>query len=185
MSIRTIMIFPKFENINVINSIRKKYDPLSELVLPHITLAFPFSSGMTNKELNLYLKECLSDIQSFNIDLEGFSKQKDKFGNFLFLNVVQGMDVIKNIHDMLYKDKLKQFDAGYEYVPHMTVGKLSSIELLDKVFDDVSKSNDKFSTVVKKISVEMIGEHEESIIIIEHELNWQIPIHIIEIKIFK
>lgn len=52
----------------------------------------------------------------------------------------------------------------------MTVGKLSSIELLDKAFEDVNKRNDKFSTVVRRISVEMIGEHEESIIIIEHEL---------------
>lgn len=70
---------------------------------------------------------------------------------------------------MLYKDKLKQFDEGYNYVPHMTVGKISSVELLNKAFNDVSKCNDKFSTVIKKISVEMIDEHGESIIIIEHE----------------
>lgn len=38
-------------------------------------------------------------------------------------------------------------------------------------FDDVSKCNDIFSTVIKKVSVEIIGEHEESIIVIEHELN--------------
>ena len=171
MSTRTIMIFPEFENMDVINDIRKKYDPLSDLILPHITLVFPFNSELTNEELNLYLKECLNDIQSFKVELKGFSKQKNKYGNYLFLNVVQGMDIIKNIHDRLYKDKLKQLDIGYAYVPHMTVGKLSSIKLLDKAFDDVSKYNDKFRTLVKKISVEMIGEHEESIIIIEHELN--------------
>lgn len=44
MSFRTIMIFPEFENIDVINDIRKKYDPLANLVLPHITLVFPFDS---------------------------------------------------------------------------------------------------------------------------------------------
>ena len=86
------------------------------------------------------------------------------------------MEVIKNIHDRLYTNELKQFDVDCDYIPHMTVGKVSSMELLDEAFDDVSKCNDKFSTVVKKISVEMIGAHEESIIIIEHELNWQIPI---------
>jgi 2'-5' RNA ligase len=168
---RTIMIFPEFENINVINNIRKKYDPLADLVLPHITLVFPFDSELTNEELNLYLKECLRDIHQFKVELEGFGKQEDRYGNYLFLNVAQGMDVIKNIHAILYKDKLKQFDAGYDYVPHMTVGKVSSMELLDKAFDDVNKCNDKFITVVKKISVEMIGEHEESIIAIEYELN--------------
>lgn len=180
MSTRTIMIFPEFENMDVINDIRKKYDPLAGLVLPHITLVFPFNSELANKELNFYLKECLCDIQPFKVELKGFSKQETKYGNYLFLNVAQGMDPIRNIHDRLYKDKLKQFDAGYDYIPHMTVGKVSSMELLDKAFDDVNKCNDKFSTVIKKISVEMIGEHEESIIIIEHELNWQTSIWIVE-----
>lgn len=150
MNTRTIMIFPEFKNIDVINNIRKKYDPLADLVLSHITLVFPFDSEITNEELSLYLKECLSDIHQFEVQLEGFSKQEDKYGNYLFLNVVQGMGIIKNIHDMLYKDKLKQFDLGYKYIPHMTVGKLSSAELLDKAFDDVSKCKDKFSTVIKK-----------------------------------
>lgn len=171
MSFRTIMIFPEFENIDVINDIRKKYDPLANLVLPHITLVFPFDSELTNEELNLHLKECLSDIQPFKMELEGFSKQINNYGNYLLLNVVQGIDEIKNIHERLYKGRLKQFDAGYDYVPHMTVGNLSSIDLLNKAFDDVNKCKDIFSTVVKKISVEMIGDNEESIIIIEHELN--------------
>ncbi|MPM12534.1 hypothetical protein SDC9_58887 [bioreactor metagenome] len=171
MRFRTIMIFPEFENIDVINDIRKKYDPLADLVLPHITLVFPFDSELTNEELNLHLKECLSDIQPFKMELEGFSKQINNYGNYLLLNVVQGIDEIKNIHDRLYKGRLKQFDAGYDYVPHMTVGNLSSIDLLNKAFDDVNKCNDIFSTLVKKISVEMIGDNEESIIIIEHELN--------------
>ena len=51
MNTRTIMIFPEFDNIDVINDIRKKYDPLVDLVLPHITLVFPFDSELTNEEL--------------------------------------------------------------------------------------------------------------------------------------
>ena len=53
----------------------------------------------------------------------------------------------------------------------MTIGKLSSPLLLDEAYDDVIKCYDKFSTVVEKISVEVIGEHDESIIIFEYELN--------------
>ncbi|WP_326910750.1 hypothetical protein [Sedimentibacter sp. MB31-C6] len=56
-------------------------------------------------------------------------------------------------------------------MPHMTVGRISSMELLDNAFDDVKNYIDKFSTVVKKISVEMIGDQEESIIIIKHVLS--------------
>lgn len=171
MDIRTIMILPEFKNINIINDIRKKYDPLADLVLPHITLVFPFESELTNEELSLYMRESLKDIYPFKIELEGFSKKEDRYGNYLFLNVVQGMDVIKNIHDILYKDRLKEFDLGYDYVPHMTVGKLSFMELLNKAFDDVSKYKDRFSTLVNKIYVEMIGENEESIILLEQELS--------------
>ena len=39
---RTIMIFPQFENINLINEIREKYDPLAKHVSPHISLVFTF-----------------------------------------------------------------------------------------------------------------------------------------------
>ncbi|MDF2504075.1 MAG: hypothetical protein K0R06_1566 [Clostridium sp.] len=39
----------------------------------------------------------LGDIKPFKIELEGFSKQKNKYGNYLFLNVVQGTDVIKTV----------------------------------------------------------------------------------------
>lgn len=36
MNLRTIMIFPDFENIEEIDKIRNKYDPLAKLVRPHI-----------------------------------------------------------------------------------------------------------------------------------------------------
>ena len=57
MSLRTIMIFPEFRNMNVIDSIRIKYDPLTKLVRPHITLVFPFDSDMSNDELSGVLDE--------------------------------------------------------------------------------------------------------------------------------
>lgn len=171
MHMRTIMIFVEFGNIDVINAIRKKYDPLADLVPPHITLVFPFDSELTDEELHGHLEKCLKGVHPFRIELEGFSKHPDKYGNFLFLNVVQGTEEIKRIHKMLYGDKLKQFDSGCDYIPHITVGKLSSAKLLDKAFHDVSQRSSKFSTVVKKISVERIGTNDESIIVTEYELN--------------
>lgn len=141
------------------------------MVLPHITSVFPFDSELTDEELHRHLEKCLNGIAPFEIELEGFSKHQDKYGNFLFLNVAKGMREIKRIHKLLYDNKLKQFDSGFDYIPHMTVGNLSSAGLLDKAFDDVNQCREKFKTVVKRISVERIGKNEESIIVIEHELN--------------
>lgn len=85
---RTIMIFPEFDNIDSIDRIRSKYDPLAELVRPHITLVFPFESDITNDVIRNVLDTRLEEIRKFNLTLHGFSKQIDeKFGNSLFLNV--------------------------------------------------------------------------------------------------
>ena len=45
---RDILIFPKFENIYLIQNIRNKFDPLANLIAPHITLAFPFLDDISN-----------------------------------------------------------------------------------------------------------------------------------------
>ena len=45
------------------------------------------------------------------------------------------------------------------------------IEALNVAYENVKEINRDFKTVVNKISVEMIGENEESIIIIEQNLS--------------
>lgn len=168
---RTIMIFPEFDNIAVIDKIRSKYDPLADLVRPHITLVFPFESDMTNEEILAILDKRLEDARKFDIALHGFSKQiHEKFGNSLFLNVTQGYDEIVKLHDILYANEFRKFDLGFPYIPHMTVGKTRTVEELNEAYEDASSCTEIFSATVTKISVEMIGEHEESIIIIEKEL---------------
>lgn len=167
MALRTIMIFPKFQNIAVIEEIRKKYDPIAKLVEPHITLVFPFESEISDNELACFLETRLIDTKPFQLILHGFSKQEDKFGNYLFLNVINGEKEIINIHKILYQDILKEFDLGYDYIPHMTVGKFSSAELLEEAYSNVKSIDVNFSTTIDKISVEMIEEKEQSIIIIE------------------
>ncbi len=54
------MIFPQFKNVNIIDDIRKKYDPLANNVRPYITLVFTFESNLTSIELKEHLKKVLS-----------------------------------------------------------------------------------------------------------------------------
>lgn len=169
-SLRTIMIFPEFENMEIIDNIRKKYDPLAELVRPHITLVFPFESQMSNEELAKILDRRLQEINPFKLILAGISKQIDTFGNYLFLDVLQGAEELSRIHQILYDNEFKKFDIGLKYVPHMTIGNLLTAELLEEAFENIKMADAVFGTTVKKVSVEMIGEKEESIIIIEKEL---------------
>ena len=169
MSIRTIMIFPEFDNMNVIDGVRKKYDPLNDLVRPHITLVFPFQSDITNEELIKKLDNCLERTMHFKLVLYGVSKQKEVYGNYIFLNVAEGYNELTNIHDNLYI-AIWGHQNNHPYVPHMTIGKVNSEVEMDKAFSEIEDIDIRFETSVKKISVEMIGEHGKSIIIIEKEL---------------
>ena len=171
MSLRTIMIFPDFENMATIDSIRKRFDPLADLVRPHITIVFPFESDMSNEELSAVLDERLKGASSFDIALQDFGNYSDASGNYLSLYLTKGAEEIVKIHDALYSNEFKEFDPGFEYVPHITVGKLASEKEMEDAFESIRTIGEPFVTTVKKISVEMIGEHEESIIIIEKELS--------------
>lgn len=170
MAFRTIMIFPEFKNMEVINKIRREYDPLNTLVKPHITLAFPFESTMSNSDLQEILKRRLYGIKPFSLCLQGFGKSEDKFGNYLFLNVVKGQDILADIHNQLYSNELNIVDLQMKYIPHMTVGKIKTANELSEVYDKVRGITESFETIVDAISVEMIGENEESIIIIEEKI---------------
>ena len=170
MNLRTIMLFPKFENMEVINQIRKQYDPLANLVNPHITLVFPFQSEMSNAELFDVLESRLAKIKPFEIELCGFTKQEDKYGNYLFLNIGKGKAEINDIHQTLYNNEFKEFDLGLDYVPHMTVGNLPEIQALNEAYESVKDIDSKFRTIIDKIYMEMIGDNDESIIVIEKKL---------------
>lgn len=171
MSLRTIMIFPEFNNIDVIDRIREKYDPLEELVRPHITIVFPFELDITNNDLSIIIENRFSKIESFEIEMQGFSKCEDGFGNYLFLNVIKGADSITQLHDLLYSNEFSAFDLGIPYIPHMTVGKFDDANQLKYAYNSVKENNTLFKSRIAKISVEMIGDNEESIIVIEKKLN--------------
>jgi 2'-5' RNA ligase len=164
------MIFPEFEEMEIIDEIREKYDPLAFLVRPHITIVFPFENQMSNSDIAEILLNRLETIHPFELVLNGISKQEDRFGNYLFLDVKDGNEEICSIHNLLYKNEFSEYDLGLGYRPHMTVGKLPTADALNMAYEEVKDVNNVFKTVVNKISVEMIGENEESIIIIEHEL---------------
>lgn len=170
MSLRTIMIFPEFENMEIIDNIRKQYDPLAELVRPHITLVFPFESQISNEELTQILNVRLLGVKPFELKLGGISKKEDTFGNYLFLDVLKGGEEIGYIHQVLYDNEFKEFNIGLQFIPHMTIGKLPTVESLNNAYNNTKFMEDTFSTIVRKVSVEMIGDNEESIIVIEKEL---------------
>lgn len=153
---RDILIFPKFNNIELIQKIRRNYDRLADLIEPHITLAFPFSDNMSNDELINKLHILLENYSPFAVTFRGVSLSDN---NYIFLNCIDGYEEIVKLHDEIYKDIIpNHLNRSIKYIPHITLGQAESI-------DDLTAFNYEFSTIVDEVSIELIGENEESIII--------------------
>ena len=153
---RDILIFPKFDNMDVINNIRKKYDRLANLVAPHITLAFPFKDEISNEELINQLSSLLENYSPFEVTFKGVSLTND---NYILLNCIKGYKKILKLHNEIYKKLIPtHFKKSIPYIPHITLGQADNL-------DDFKNFNEEFTTLIDEVSIEFIGEHEESIII--------------------
>lgn len=171
---RCIMIFPKFNNGEIIDKIRELYDPLVNCVRPHITLVFPFNSDIDTLELKEHISKVLSGINPFEIILNEIVPVNN-FGKYLFLNVKKGSEEIMEIHNKLYTGILERYYPdwlqGKTYLPHMTVGSFDEEEKFKMAIMETRNISDSFETIVDEVSVEIIDENEVSNIELNIPLN--------------
>lgn len=169
------MIFPQFENINIIDYLREKYDPLANHVKPHITLVFTFESNLTSIELKDHIEKVLIGVSPFRLTMDDIIKIDNPLGMYLFLVLKEGTEDIKKLTSKLYTGILEPYKPewlnGKTFLPHMTIGNFTSRDDLNKAFKDVSVIKESFTTMVNKVSVEIINENEDSIIDIEVNLS--------------
>lgn len=168
MKKRTIMILPEFENMEYIDKLRRKYDPLANKVRPHITLVFPFESELSRDEILEIFERRLSEVKPFTICLHGLSTS----GRWLFLNLIEGADDVTRIHEALYERDFLECKPVWlsKYAPHITVGVLDSPEEAQAMCESEKGFGHIFTCVVDRVTVEIIGCDEESIIEAEYVL---------------
>ena len=168
MTARTIMIFPEFENMQYIDELRRKYDPLAFKVRPHITLVFPFESNFNKTEILKILDKRLRHIMPFRIYVQGLSVTD----RWLVLNIADGTDILAEIHKVLYDNEFSVYKPVWlnNYAPHITVGQFNAVEQAKIAYDKERNFDKSFSFLADKISVEIIGNDEESIIETEYLL---------------
>ena len=156
---RDILIFPDFENIYKIQEIRKKYDELFDIIMPHITLAFPFENNISNNQLKTELLDIIKEVKPFKIKCKGIKLKRDHRINtyYIFLNIVEGQEQIIKMHKQIYSKILSGVDISkYDYEPHITLGNTNNSN------EEIDLS-EEFETIIDNIIVESIGENEESI----------------------
>jgi 2'-5' RNA ligase len=166
MKNRSICIFPQFHNQEKIQNLRKKYDPLYPYIPPHITLVHPFQSSLRSKELINHVMNCLQHTNPFEIRLSSVSGAAD---HYLFLNVKKGNDFIIQLRDHLYSGILEKYLLrDNSYMPHLTVGNLTTDEDFQNALDETVNFKADFIATVNKIAIEQIAEDGTSTIEYEY-----------------
>jgi 2'-5' RNA ligase len=102
-------------------------------------------------------------------------KIDNPLGMYLFLDIKQGNEQIKELSKKLYTGILQNYKPDWlsekTFMPHMTIGSFTSKEDLNIAFKDTELIKENFTTIVDKISVEIIDENEDSIIEVEVDLS--------------
>lgn len=166
---RAIVLFPKFDGLETIQAMRRKFDPLANYIAPHITLVFPFESALSAEELRAHLHTALAGAKKFNVRLCGVTG--DVRDGYLFLNVKQGNDEIIDLHDRLYSGALESFlYRKVTYCPHVTVGRIEQQDAFDLALEELADFRECFETQIDRIYVENIDSQERSTVELEFEL---------------
>ena len=161
---RDILIMVNFPNINKIKEIQKKYYDIADKIDPHIAVAFPFDSDLSDEELYEKLCKLAKNYKPFKITCHGVSTPIGE-SNYRFLNVIENKDIIKNMSDDIYMNIIPEhleYRDKYNYDPHISLANMP----LDKEIE----LDDTFEMIVDSLYVERIGNNDESIKLFDIEL---------------
>lgn len=127
MTVRyAIVAFPVLDAAGVVESVRRRFDPLASMLSAHITLVFPFTDAASEADLAKHIAVVAAGQRAFDITLANISVED---GGYVFLNVEAGVDVLCQLHDRLYTDLLESYlSSTHEYRPHITIGRFPDPE---------------------------------------------------------
>jgi len=146
---RAIVILPKFDGLELIDQLRRRFDPLASKIEAHITLVFPFESELSARQLQAHMERVTEGLAPFQVHLRGI---KGHGGEYLFLNVKLGNDQLIDLHDRLYSGPLAAYLVSeYTYVPHVTVGRLPNRTEFLKAVESAREVRATFQPVVSEI----------------------------------
>ena len=124
---RVIFVEPQIEDPDTIFDIFRKYNPDSSFVNPHICLVFPFESDLQTSPIESLINNVFSKYNNFDIQLSGLSISYEEKNNFLFLNVIDDSNTLKQMSNELYNCLGDNAKLRGEFIPHITIGKSKSI----------------------------------------------------------
>jgi len=163
---RSILVFPFFskKTKSLVAKIRRMYDPLWDKVAAHVTLVFPFESELGSKEMISILTDVLKGVSPFKVCLTGFERFDS---GHIFLSITDENGILLSLirkfydHPLLSTYKPPFFDI---LKPHITVAFFPDLAMMNAVFEKIKDRRIMEEIRIDAVDVEIIGEHDESVI---------------------
>lgn len=173
---RVIFVEPQIENPETIIDIFKKHNPDSSFVNPHICLVFTFESDLETSVLETIINNTLNKYSSFDIKLSGLSVSYEKRNNFLFLNVVDELNILKQMSSDLYTRLGDNAKFKGLYTPHITLGKSKSAKEINKINKEAQNAlQSEYTATISTIYCKKLIQDSSGNIKLEYELEYKLP----------
>lgn len=173
---RVIFVEPIIENSEAIFEIFKRNNPDSSFVNPHICLVFPFESDLETGILESIINDIFSKYSSFDIQLSGLSVSCEERNNFLFLNVIDELNILKQMSSDLYNSLGNNAKLRGQYTPHITLGKSKSVEEINRINEDShTLLQSKYNAIISTIYCKKLIQDSNGNTKLENEIEFKLP----------
>jgi len=154
---RALVVFPEGNGLHVIESLRRRFDPLAGVIAAHSTLVFPFASEISEGDLRAHVERALEAQPPFRVRFEGVSEVEEEY---LFLDAVIGGERLVDLNDRLYAGPLAEHrSTEHVYRPHITLGRIRDGVEREKALSVARQMAPVVDEVVRAVHVFRLGEN--------------------------
>lgn len=173
---RVIFVEPQIENPETIVDIFKKCNPDNRFVNPHICLVFPFESDLETRILESIINDVFIKYSCFDIQLSGLTVSYEKRNNFLFLNVIDERNILKQMSSELYNSLGDNVKLRGQYTPHITLAKSKSVEEINRINSDAQTLlQSEYTATISTIYCKKLIQDSNGNLKLEHEIEFELP----------
>lgn len=173
---RVIFVEPKIEYSETLVNIFQRYNSDSNFVNPHICLVFPFESDLETRILESIINDVFIKYSSFDIQLCGLTVSYEKKNNFLFLNVINDLNILRQMSSDLYTRLGDNAKLKGQYIPHITLAKSESIEEINKINKEAQNAlQSEYTATISTIYCKKLIQDSSGNIKLEYELEYKLP----------
>jgi 2'-5' RNA ligase len=147
---RALVLFPQANELDVVERMRRRYDPQARLIAAHVTIVFPFDDPISDAELRAHVLEATTGVVPFTVRFCGVTPADD----YIFLNATTGLDRFIALHNRLYTGQLLPHRSRtHSFEPHVTLGRVADPGARAEAIDIMRNTITDFDAEVSAVCV--------------------------------